>query len=78
VDAIASFMTPEENVRARRGLFEEGAGITRMEQIKDTMNLLEDELENPGNDDAFYGRVETLLKSIEDLIADFHIEQASQ
>lgn len=77
VDAIASFMTPEENVRARRSLFEDGSGITRMEQIKDTMNFLEDELENPGNDDAFYGRVETLLKSIEDLITDFHIERAN-
>lgn len=75
VDTIASIMTPEENVRARRGLFEGGAGVTRMERIKDTMNLLEDEMENPGNDDAFYGRVETLLKSIEDLISDFYIDR---
>ncbi len=75
VDTIASIMTPEENVRARRGLFEGGNGITRMERIKDTMNLLEDEMENPGNDDAFYGRVETLLKSIEDLISDFYIDR---
>lgn len=76
VDTIASVMTPEENVRARRGLFEGGSGITRMEHIKDTMNLLEDELENPGNDDAFYGRVEALLRSIEDLISDFYIDRA--
>ena len=76
VDAIAIAMTPEENVRARRGLFEDGSGITRMEQIKDTMNLLEDELGNPGNDDAFYGRVEALLRGIEDLISDFYIERA--
>ncbi len=75
VDTIASIMTPEENVRARRGLFEGGNGITRMERVKDTMNLLEDEMENPGNDDAFYGRVETLLKSIEDLISDFYIDR---
>lgn len=75
VDTIASIMTPEENVRARRGLFEGGSGVTRMERIKDTMNLLEDEMENPGNDDAFYGRVETLLKSIEDLISDFYIDR---
>ncbi len=75
VDTIATAMTPEENVRARRNLFEGGAGITRMEHIKDTMNLLEDEMENPGNDDAFYGRVETLLGSIEDLISDFYIDR---
>lgn len=76
VDTIAQSMTPEENVRARRGLFEDGSGITRMERIKDAMNLLEDEMENPGNDDAFYGRVEALLHSIEDLISDFYIEKA--
>ena len=75
VDTIASAMTPEENVRARRGLFENGSGVTRMEQIKDAMNLLEDELGNPGNDDAFYGRVETLLCSIENLISDFYIDR---
>lgn len=76
VDTLASTMTPEENVRARRSLFEGGSGITRMEYIKDTMNLLEDELENPGNDDAFYGRVEALLRSMEDLISDFYIDRA--
>jgi integrase len=76
VDTIASTMTPEENVRARRSLFEGGSGINRMEYIKDTMNLLEDEMENPGNDDAFYGRVEALLRSIEDLISDFYIDRA--
>jgi integrase len=76
VDTIASIMTPEENVRARRNLFEGGSGFNRMEYIKDTMNLLEDELENPGNDDAFYGRVEALLRSIEDLISDFYIDRA--
>ena len=76
VDTITATMTPEENVRARKGLFENNAGIKRMEKIKDMMNLLEDELENPGNDDAFYGRVETLLCSIEDMINDFYIDHA--
>ncbi len=76
VDTIATSMTPEENVRARRGLFEEGSGINRMERIKDSMNLLEDEMGNPGNDDAFYGRVEILLRGIEDLISDFYIDRA--
>lgn len=76
IDTLTSIMTPEENVRARRNLFEGGSGITRMERIKDTMNYLEDELENPGNDDAFYGRVEALLQNMEDLISDFYIERA--
>ena len=64
------------HARARRGLFEEGSGINRMERIKDSMNLLEDEMGNPGNDDAFYGRVEILLRGIEDLISDFYIDRA--
>lgn len=76
VDTIAQTMTPEENVRARRALFENGTGINRMERVKDTMNLLEDEMGNPSNDDAFYGRVEALLHSIEDLISDFYIDRA--
>ncbi len=76
VDVIATRLTPEENVRARRTLYEDNSGITRMEYVKDAMNLLEDEMENPGNDDAFYGRVEVLLSGIEDLIHDFHIERS--
>ena len=76
VDTIATRMTPEENMRARRNLFLNGAGISRMEAIKDAINLLEDEMDNPMNNDAYFGRVEALLKSMEDLITDFHISQA--
>ena len=71
VDAVMTKMTPEENMRARKALFEGGAGITRMEYIKDMMNLLEDEMENPANSDSYYGRIDVLLSKIEDEIKDF-------
>ena len=38
------------------------------------MNLLEEEMDNPMNSDAFYGRVDTLLSGMEDLIRDFHLD----
>ncbi len=74
VDLIASRMSPEENKLARRKLFQDGAGVSRMEAVKDMMNYLEEELENPVNDDAFYGRIEVLLSGMEDLVRDFHVE----
>ena len=73
VDMVAARLTPEENVRARRKLFQDSAGVSRMEAVKDMMNYLEEEMDNPVNDDAFYGRVETLLTGMEDLINDFHL-----
>ena len=74
VDTIASRMSPEENTRARRKLFLDASGIRRMEAVKDMMNLLEEEMDNPMNSDAFYGRVDTLLSGMEDLIRDFHLD----
>lgn len=74
VDTIASRMTPEENMRSRRKLFQDAAGVGRMEAVKDLMNMLEEEMDNPMNNDAFYGRVDTLLTGMEDLIRDFHMD----
>ena len=74
VDTIASRMTPEENMRSRRKLFQDAAGVGRMEAVKDLMNMLEEEMDNPMNNDAFYGRVDALLTGMEDLIRDFHMD----
>ena len=74
MDTIASRMTPEENMRSRRKLFQDAAGVGRMEAVKDLMNMLEEEMDNPMNNDAFYGRVDTLLTGMEDLIRDFHMD----
>ena len=71
VDAYIRKMTPEENERARRELYRNGNGVRRMEDIKDAMDQLEGEMRNPANNDAFYGRVDVLLKTIEELLTEF-------
>ena len=74
VDLIAARMTPEENMRSRRKLFQNRAGISRMEAVKELMDHLEKEMDNPMNNDAFYGRLDALLGGIEELIKDFRAE----
>ena len=71
VDTIASRMTPEENMRSRRKLFQDAAGVGRMEAVKDLMNLLEEEMDNPMNNDAFYGKADCFLLEIEELIRNY-------
>ena len=74
VDLIAARMTPEENMRSRRKLFQDRAGISRMEAVKDMMNHLEKEMDNPMNNDAFYGRLDALLSGMEELMRDFRAD----
>ena len=77
VDTLAARKTPEENMRSRRRLFQDGAGISRMEAVKDMMNYLEEEMDNPANNDAFYGRIDALISSMEELIRDFYTDVQS-
>jgi hypothetical protein len=35
------------------------------------MDKLEGEMQNPANNDAYYGRVDVLLKTIEELLTEF-------
>ena len=72
VAPIAAAKTPRENVEARYALFENESGIWRMEQIKNMLSRLEEEIQNPGKEDAFYGRVEALLSQMEELIEEFN------
>lgn len=71
VEVVLKKMTPEENERSRYMLYRDDNGKKRMEAIKDTMNELEAEMQNPCNNDAFYGRVDCLLTEIEELIRNF-------
>ena len=72
VDTVVGKMTPKENERARQSLYEDGSGVKRMEAVCDTMHELEKQMENPMNNDAFYGRVDSLLTQIEELIEGFN------
>ena len=71
VEVVLKKMTPEENERSRYLLYKDNDGKKRMEAIKELMNHLEEELDNPLNNDAFYGRVDCLLTEMEELIRNF-------
>ncbi len=71
VEVVLKKMTPEENERSRYILYNDNNGKKRMEAIKEVLNNLEKELDNPCNNDAFYGRVDCLLTEMEELIRNF-------
>lgn len=72
VEVVLKKMTPEENERSRYILYKDGAGEKRIKAIMDTLTFIEDELDNPTNNDAFYGRVDCLLTELEDLVDNFN------
>lgn len=71
VEVVLKKMTPEENERSRYLLYNDNNGKKRMQAIKDIMDQLEKELDNPCNNDAFYGRVDCLLTEMEELVRNF-------
>lgn len=72
VEVVLKKMTPEENERSRYMLYKDNNGKKRMKAITGVLAHLEKELDNPTNNDAFYGRVDCLLTEIEDLIDNFN------
>ena len=71
VEVVLKKMTPEENERSRYILYTDNNGKKRMQAIRDIMDELEKELDNPCNNDAFYGRVDCLLTEMEVLVRNF-------
>lgn len=71
VEVVLKKMTPEENERSRYMLYKDGSGKKRMEAVIDLFRTLEAELDNPTNNDAFYGRVDCMLTEVEELIRNF-------
>ena len=64
-------MTAQENERSRFVLLTDDKG---KERIRDIINVLEgisDELSNPGNNDAFYGKVDCFLVEIEEMVRNY-------
>ena len=64
-------LTAEENERSRYVLLNEDGGMKRIGRIRETLDQVEKELENPGNNDAFYGRVDCFLNELEELIRNY-------
>lgn len=71
VEVVLKKMTPEENERSRYLLYKDGNGKKRMEEIIKLFRTLESELDNPTNNDAFYGKVDCLLTEVEELVRNF-------
>ena len=72
VEVVLKKMTPEENERSRYMLYKDGAGKKRIQSLIDTLQYLKGEMDNPTNNDAFYGRVECLLAEFENLVDNFN------
>ena len=71
VEVVLKKMTPEENERSRYMLYKDDAGRKRIHALKDELFRIEKELDNPTNNDAFYGRVDCLLTELEELMDNF-------
>ncbi len=71
VEVVLKKMTAEENERSRSILLQNGSGEKRIDQITGVLTDLRNELNNPGNNDAFYGRADCLLTEMEELIRNF-------
>lgn len=72
VEVVLKKMTPEENERSRYILYKDGKGKKRMDDVIDLFQKLKEELDDPSNNDAFYGRVDCLLTEVEELIKNFN------
>ena len=68
VEVVLKKMTPEENERSRYMLYKDNAGKNRIHALTEELIHIERELDNPTNNDAFYGRVDCLLAELEELM----------
>ena len=64
-------MTAEENERSRYVLLSNDGGKKRIAAITKVLSELESELNNAGNNDAFYGKADCYLLEIEELIRSY-------
>ena len=71
VEVVLKKLTAEENERSRYVLLNDDGGVKRIKKIRDTLDQVEKELGNPGNNDAFYGRVDCFLNELEELIRNY-------
>lgn len=71
VEVVLKKLTAEENERSRYVLLNDNSGVNRIRKIRDTLDQVEKELGNPGNNDAFYGRVDCFLNELEELTRNY-------
>lgn len=71
VEVYLRKMTPEENERSRYLLYKNGNGKKRISVLQDVLKEISEEMDNPLNNDAYYGKVDCLLKEMEELVTNF-------
>lgn len=71
VEVYLRKMTPEENERSRYLLYKNGNGKKRISDLQNVLSEISEEMDNPLNNDAFYGKVDCLLKEMEELVLNF-------
>ena len=71
VEVYLKKMTPEENERSRYVLYTDGNGKKRIQAIRQVLDEITEQMDNPLNNDAYFGRVDCLLKEMEELISNF-------
>lgn len=74
VSIVFKKLTASENERCRRMLYKDNNGKNRIHAVIETLNNITVEIDNPANGDAFYGRVDTLLNELEELIHSYETE----
>ena len=67
-------MTAEENARSRQALVSENRGTERIDAIIEVLADLKQELDNAGNNDAFYGKADCFLLEMEELVRNYRNE----
>ena len=65
-------MTPEENERSRYLLYKNGNGKKRIEALRKLLDDINKEMDNPLNNDSYYGKVDCLLTEMEELVDNFN------
>ncbi len=55
-------------------LYKDNNGKKRLNNIVQTLNEITLELDNPANADSFYGRVDTLLNELEEIMENYKAE----
>lgn len=63
--------SPEDNARARARLYEGNTGIRHVEKIREQLLDIEKEMQSPRNPDAWFGKTESLLSSIDTLLEEY-------
>ncbi len=71
LEVVLKKMTPKENEQSRYLLYLNGNGKKRIDNIIDILTDIRSNLDNPANNDAFYGRVDCLLEELDNLINNY-------